>query len=86
MITAVVGRQSTTLDGVVNRINGLLGKRMQSPRDDHQGVYEIIDVTQVQVVQTRPGEWYGVAVVLMGTKKETLDVEQAFFSTVETET
>ena len=80
MISAVIGRQSTTLDGVVNRINGVLGKRMQSPRDDYPGEYTIIEVTQVQVIQTGPGEWYGAAVVLMGIDKETLDVEEAFFN------
>ena len=80
MISAVIGRQSTTPDGVVNRINGMLGKMMQSPRDDHRGEFKIYDISQVQVIQIAPSEWYGIAVVLMGIDKETLDVEEAFFS------
>lgn len=81
MISAVIGRQSATPDGVVNRINGMLGKMMQSPRDDHRGEFRVYDVSQVQVVKTGPKEWYGIAVVLIGIDKETLDVEEAFFNT-----
>lgn len=80
MISAVIGRQSTTPDGVVNRINGMLGKMMQSPRDDLRGEYKICEVSQVQVIQIAPSEWYGIAVVLMGIDKETLNVEEAFFN------
>jgi len=80
VISAVIGRHSTSPDGVVNRINGMLGKMMQSPRDDFRGEYKIYNVSQVQVIQTAPSEWYGIAVVLMGIDKETMNVEEAFFN------
>lgn len=87
MISAIIGRHATTPDSVINRINDMLGKKIQSPRDDYPGVYEVIDVTHVDIVQTGPGTWYGAAVVLMGAlREETFDAEHAFFSAVKAET
>ena len=80
--TSVVTRQSTTPEGVASKVNSLLGKKIQSPRDDYRGEVEVFDIRSLQVIKISPKNWYGIAVVEVGVRKERLNVERAFFDSV----
>jgi len=85
--TAVVGVESGTISGAISRVNGLLGKQMQSPRDDLHGTVEVFEVLSIDIHRTssNPLSYYAAAVVSIGVRKETLDVEKEFFRAVPTE-
>lgn len=83
--TAVIGRSSTSPEGVVNKLNGLLGKNIQSPRDDLPGTVEVFDIWSIEIIRIGPESYYGAAVVRIGVRRETLDVEREFFRTIESE-
>lgn len=85
-LTVVVGRSSSTIDGVVRRINGLLGKSIESPRDDIVGPVEVYNIVSVDIVKVSQESYYGSAVVEVGIRKETIDVEKEFFSAIKDKT
>jgi len=81
-----ITRESGTPEGVVNRVNGLMGKMIQSPRDDFPGTVEVFDIVSLQVIKTGANNWYGIAVVEIGVRNEHLDLEKAFFDGAAKET
>jgi hypothetical protein len=78
-LTCVVHKSSLTAEDAVNLVNSLLGKRIMSPRDDFPGEVEVFNVLSVQVFKNDSGGWNAAAVVVIGLRQETIDVETEFF-------
>jgi hypothetical protein len=79
-MNVIVSRTGGTPEACVNQINYMLGKEIESPRDDYPGIVEVRDVLSIQITRTAPDWYYAVSVVKVEPRKEALDVEKEFFS------